>query len=73
MRSKGFDGMVCSIAGVMAAIGAIQQGQIRYREFCARIAASGCVGYLVSLAGRRAVYYGRTGETHVEYFPGSRP
>lgn len=62
-----------SAEGVMAAIGAIQQGQIRYREFCARIAASGCVGYLVSLAGRRAVYYGRTGETHVEYFPGSRP
>jgi uncharacterized protein YbcV (DUF1398 family) len=59
--------------GVMAAIGASQQGKIQYREFCARIAASGCVAYLVSLAGRRAVYYGRTGETHVEYFPGSRP
>lgn len=29
----------------------------------------GCVGYHVSLAGRRAVYYGRSGETHVEQFP----
>lgn len=55
--------------GVDAAVRAIQQGRIRYRGFCARIAAAGCVGYIVSLAGRRAVYYGRTGESHVEPFP----
>jgi hypothetical protein len=29
-------------------------------------------GYLVSLLGKRALYYGRTGETHTEYFPGTR-
>jgi uncharacterized protein YbcV (DUF1398 family) len=40
-----------------------------YRGFCAKAKAAGCAGYLVSLPGRRAVYFGRTGETHVELFP----
>lgn len=56
-------------AGVHAAVRAIQQQKIRYREFCERIAQAGCVGYIVSLAGRRAVYYGRSGENYVEPFP----
>jgi uncharacterized protein YbcV (DUF1398 family) len=55
--------------GVAAAVRAIQQQRIEYREFCTRIAQAGCVGYMVSLAGRRAVYYGRTGDTYVEPFP----
>lgn len=55
--------------GVAAAVRAIQQQQIKYREFCERIAEAGCVGYFVSLAGRRAVYYGRTGDSYVEPFP----
>jgi uncharacterized protein YbcV (DUF1398 family) len=55
--------------GVAAAVRAIQQQQIKYREFCERIARAGCVGYIVSLAGRRAVYYGRTGDSYVEPFP----
>jgi uncharacterized protein YbcV (DUF1398 family) len=58
-----------SAAGVDAAVRAAQAGAIKYQEFCERIAAAGCVGYHVSLAGRRAVYYGRSGETHVEPFP----
>jgi uncharacterized protein YbcV (DUF1398 family) len=61
-----------SAPGVDAAVRAIQRQEIRYGEFCARIAAAGCVGYIVSMAGRRAVYYGRTGETHVEMFPGAK-
>jgi uncharacterized protein YbcV (DUF1398 family) len=56
-------------AGVEAAIRAIQAGRIGYRHFCIDVAAAGCVGYHVSLAGRRAVYYGRSGETFVEPFP----
>lgn len=40
-----------------------------YRGFCEKVAAAGCAGYLVSFMGRRAVYFGRTGETHVEMFP----
>lgn len=55
--------------GVQAAVRAIQQQKIEYREFCERIARAGCVGYIVSLAGRRAVYYGRSGESYVEPFP----
>jgi hypothetical protein len=30
---------------------------------------AGCVAYMVSLPGRRVVYYGRTGASHVEHFP----
>ncbi len=44
-----------------------------YQGFCAKVAAAGCAGYVVSFLGRRALYYGRTGETHTEYFPGTRP
>jgi len=40
-----------------------------YRGFCQKVAAAGCAGYLVSFSGRRALYYGRTAETHVELFP----
>ncbi|MEP9353313.1 DUF1398 domain-containing protein [Xanthobacter sp. KR7-65] len=61
-----------SAPGVEAAVRAIQAGRIPYKEFCARIVAAGCVGYQVSLAGRRAIYYGRTGDAHVEWFPGAR-
>ena len=58
-----------SAAGVEAAIRASQAQSITYREFCALALAAGCVDYLVSLAGRRAVYCGRSGESYVELFP----
>jgi uncharacterized protein YbcV (DUF1398 family) len=61
-----------SAAGVEAAVRAIQAQKLGYRAFCERIAAAGCVGYIVSLAGRRAVYFGRTGESFVEPFPAAR-
>lgn len=54
---------------VDAAVRASQAGGIDYREFCRRIADAGCVFYVVSLTGKRAVYYGRSGEAHVEMFP----
>lgn len=62
---------VFSTDGVMAAIRSIQAGVIDYREFCRQIVEAGCVAYFVSIAGRRAVYYGRSGDLHVEYFPGA--
>ena len=62
-----------SAEGVEKAVRAIQRRDIAYREFCRRIADAGCVGYFVSLAGRRAVYYGRAGDEHVEWFPGAKP
>jgi uncharacterized protein YbcV (DUF1398 family) len=75
VASDAYDGQPArdfTAAGVEAAVRAIQAQRIRYREFCTRIAEAGCVGYLVSLAGRRAVYYGRTGEAYVEPFPSAR-
>lgn len=70
--SKSVQGIVAesfSADGVDAAVRAIQGGQIQYTEFCERIAAAGCVDYTVSLTGRRAVYCGRTADSHVERFP----
>ncbi len=58
-----------SAPGVEAAVRAVQAGKQNYREFCEAILAAGCVGYLVSMPGRRAVYYGATAEMHVEHFP----
>jgi uncharacterized protein YbcV (DUF1398 family) len=60
---------VFSGAGIEAAIRKIQTGAITYKTFCEDVAAAGCVAYIVSMAGRRAVYYGRSGETFVEPFP----
>ena len=62
-----------SAEGVEKAVRAIQRREIAYLAFCRQIADAGCVGYFVSLAGRRAVYYGRTGNEHVEWFPGAKP
>lgn len=42
-----------------------------YAGFCAKVKRAGCVSYIVSFPGRRAVYLGRTAETHVEMFPGA--
>jgi uncharacterized protein YbcV (DUF1398 family) len=64
---------VFSAEGVEKAVRANQRQEIAYREFCRLIAGAGCVGYFVSLAGRRAVYYGRTGDEHVEWFHGAKP
>jgi uncharacterized protein YbcV (DUF1398 family) len=44
-----------------------------YKGFCAKVAGAGCAGYVVSFLGKRVLYYGRTGETHTEYFPGTQP
>jgi uncharacterized protein YbcV (DUF1398 family) len=58
--------------------GAIREAQAlvpgyTYKGFCTKVARAGCAGYVVSLLGRRVLYYGRTGETHTEYFPGPPP
>jgi|HubBroStandDraft_1064217.scaffolds.fasta_scaffold335703_2 uncharacterized protein YbcV (DUF1398 family) len=57
---------------------AIREAQVlvpgyTYKGFCAKVAGAGCAGYVVSLLGRRVLYYGRTCETHTEYFPGTQP
>lgn len=65
-------GRTFSAADVEAAVRASQAGQITCATFCQRIAAAGCVAYEVSMVGRRVVYWGRTSESHTEYFPGAR-
>ncbi len=40
-----------------------------YEGFCKKVMQAGCAGYIVSFLGKRAVYFGRTAETHVEHFP----
>jgi uncharacterized protein YbcV (DUF1398 family) len=57
---------------IAASIHAIQKREILYEEFLRRIMRAGCVSYTVSLTGRRAVYFGRTAESHVELFPPAR-
>jgi uncharacterized protein YbcV (DUF1398 family) len=54
---------------VVAALRAAQSKQITYPQFLARIVDAGCVGYFVNLAGRRAIYMGRSGDSYVEHFP----
>ena len=58
-------------AALQSAIRAAQQlvPGYTYRGFCEKAAAAGCAGYLVSFSGRRALYFGRDGATHVEPFP----
>jgi uncharacterized protein YbcV (DUF1398 family) len=40
-----------------------------YDGFCKKVMSAGCAGYIVSFSGRRALYFGRTAEIHVEHFP----
>jgi uncharacterized protein YbcV (DUF1398 family) len=58
-------------AHIQAAIKEAQQlaPGYTYLSFCKKVASAGCAGYVVSFSGRRALYIGRTAETHVEHFP----
>lgn len=55
--------------GVIGAIKQIQAGKIQYQEFVRKILDAGTVSYMVFIKGRKAVYFGRRGEEHVEKFP----
>jgi uncharacterized protein YbcV (DUF1398 family) len=68
---------VAAAFDAMALQAAIREAQTlapgyTYRGFCRKAKAAGCAGYTVSFSGRRAVYFGRTGETHVEQFPSAQ-
>ena len=59
------------VEAIKAAIKEAQQ-QVEgytYKGFCKKTMQAGCVGYIVSFVGKRAVYFGRTGEIHIEHFP----
>lgn len=55
--------------GVIAAIRSIQKAEINYIEFLNRILKAGCTHYTVFLQGKRAIYFGRKGDFHIEHFP----
>lgn len=54
---------------IEAAIRQSQRNEHRYADFVAKTMAAGCVGYFVQISGRRVIYFGRNGESHVEPFP----
>jgi uncharacterized protein YbcV (DUF1398 family) len=43
-----------------------------YGGFINKVAGAGCAGYMVSFLGRRVLYFARSAQTHVEYFPDSK-
>ena len=57
---------------VAETVRAIQQQQIGYAEFLRRIMAAGCAHYEVFIDGRKAMYFGRNGDVHIEPFPSGR-
>ncbi|ACK51423.1 conserved hypothetical protein [Methylocella silvestris BL2] len=62
---------IFDVALMQAAIREAQQlaSGYSYKAFCEKAVSAGCAGYIVSFSGRRALYIGRTAETHVERFP----
>jgi uncharacterized protein YbcV (DUF1398 family) len=56
-------------ATVEATVKAIQRGEIGYAEFLRRIMRAGCARYSVFFGGRKAVYFGRDGDSYTEPFP----
>ena len=56
-------------SAVEAAVRQSQRGEHSYLDFVRKTMAAGCVGYFVQITGRRAIYFGRNGESHVELFP----
>lgn len=60
-----------SAGEVERAVRQSQRNEHSYLDFIRKTVAAGCVGYFVLLTGRRVIYFGRRGESHVEVFPGS--
>lgn len=58
-----------SSSAVAVAVRQSQRNDHSYRDFVRKTMAAGCVGYFVQITGRRAVYFGRNGDSHTEYFP----
>ena len=54
---------------VISAIRAVQNKEIDYRGFLSRIMEAGTISYTVFLNGKKAIYFGRKGDFHVENFP----
>jgi uncharacterized protein YbcV (DUF1398 family) len=62
---------VFSAGQVEAAVRQSQRGEIMYPQFTRQALAAGCVGYFVQISGKCVQYFGRNGEVHIEWFPGT--
>ncbi len=58
-----------SASAVEAAVRQSQHNEHTYLDFIRKTMVAGCVGYFVQITGRRVIYFGRNGESHVEHFP----
>jgi uncharacterized protein YbcV (DUF1398 family) len=58
-----------SASAVEAAVRQSQRNEHTYLDFILKTMTAGCVGYFVQITGRRVIYFGRSGEFHVERFP----
>ncbi|MFO1003903.1 MAG: DUF1398 family protein [Planctomycetaceae bacterium] len=58
-----------SASAVADAVRQSQRNAHTYLDFIQKTMSAGCVGYFVQITGRRVIYFGRTGEFHVEHFP----
>ncbi|MEI9960278.1 MAG: hypothetical protein WDM76_03845 [Limisphaerales bacterium] len=61
------------VASVRADILASQRNGQQYRDFTRRAMAAGVQGYFAFLRGKRVTYFGRQGDQHTEWFPGTAP
>lgn len=61
------------LAGLRAAIVDSQRNGQKYRDFTRRAMAAGVQGYFAFLRGTRVTYWGRGGDQHTEWFPGTEP
>lgn len=61
-----------SATQVEAAVRKSQAGKINYPQFVKEVLDAGCVYYITYLTGKRVTYFGREGDSHTEFFPGSR-
>jgi uncharacterized protein YbcV (DUF1398 family) len=50
-----------------------QRNGQKYRDFTRRAMEAGVQSYFAFLRGKRVTYMGRTGDQHIEWFPGAEP
>lgn len=62
-----------SLEGIRADILDSQKNGQKYRDFTRRAMEAGVQGYFAFLRGKRVTYFGRTGDQHIEWFPGAQP
>ena len=62
-----------SSSAVEAAVRQSQRNEHTYADFVRKTMEAGCIGYFVQITGRRVLYFGRNGGTHVEHFPPHQP